>query len=195
MQEQKPCESCGKLVAPHESVNLGSIKNGYRHLCMACTNSEIAKHAGVAFKHPEYLPMTLTDIEGVEHTFHFNTRFLGDRVAISALEIKNGEHRGYESEVIGDDPEEDTLDLFRRLFDRMQRSLLRRHLGTDEYGLHIAEPNIIRARISYDQENPDNGPLLVIDGKEVPWDEFGRMLMTFEGFQFKMEIYDISEER
>ena len=37
-------------------------------------------------------------------------------------------------------------------------------------------------------------PLLVIDGREVSWEEFGRMLMTFEEWQFWMEIVDESEE-
>ena len=97
MQKRAPCEKCGKMVAPYESVSLGSIEEGYQHLCMVCTNAEIAEHAGVDFKHPEYLPMTLTDVEGIEHEFHFNTRLLGDRVAISALEIKNGEPHGYDS--------------------------------------------------------------------------------------------------
>ena len=195
MQKREPCENCGKIVAPQESVSLGSIEEGYQHLCMACTNAEIAEHAGVDFKHPEYLPMTLTDVEGIEHEFHFNTRLLGDRVAISALEIKNGEPHGYAFEVLSNNPQEDTLELFRRLFDRMQRALSQRHLNVDEYGLHITKPDIVRARIDYDLENPESGPLLLIDGKEVAWAEFGRMLMTFEGFQFKMEIYDISEER
>ena len=36
--------------------------------------------------------------------------------------------------------------------------------------------------------------MLVIDGREVSWDEFGKMLMTFEGFQFKLEIVDKSDD-
>jgi hypothetical protein len=36
--------------------------------------------------------------------------------------------------------------------------------------------------------------MLVIDGREVSWEEFGRMLMTFEGWQSRMEIRDRSEE-
>jgi len=195
MQKPKTCENCGKPVAPHASVSLGSNEEGYKYLCMGCANADIAERAGVDFKHPEYLPMTLTDFEGIEHEFHFNTRLLGDRVAINALEIKKGKPRGYEFSVIGDDPEKDTLELFDRLFDRMQRSLSKRHLEVDEYGLHIAREDIVRARIDCDLEDPDFGPLLVIDGKEVAWRDFGHMLMTYEGFQFKMEIYDISEER
>lgn len=195
MQKQEPCENCGKLVAPHESVNLGSIEKGYRRLCMACTNAAIAKHAGVDFKHPDYQPMTLTDCEGGEHEFHFNTHLLGDKVAIDALEIRNGEPRGYRFQVISDDPEEDTFESFRRLFDRIQRALTQKHLEKDKYGLHIGEHHTVRAIIDCDLEHPERRPLLVIDGKEIDWDEFGRMLMTYEGFQFKMEIYDISEER
>ena len=195
MQKREPCEKCGKMVAPYQSVSLGSAEGKYQYLCMACTNADIAEQAGVNFKHPEYQPMALPDIDGIEHEFHFNTRLLGDRVVISALEIKDGEHRGYEFEVLGYDPEEDTLELYRLLLDRMRRGLMQRHLKVDKYGLHIAKPDIVRARIDCDLDNPDNGPLLVIDGKEVAWDEFGRMLTTFEGFQFKMEIYDISEER
>jgi len=30
--------------------------------------------------------------------------------------------------------------------------------------------------------------------KEIRWDEFGRMLMTYEGFHFKLEIFDRSDE-
>lgn len=37
-------------------------------------------------------------------------------------------------------------------------------------------------------------PLLVIDGREVPWDDFGRMLMAFDGWQFKLEIVDRNDE-
>ena len=37
-------------------------------------------------------------------------------------------------------------------------------------------------------------PLLVIDGQEVSWEQFGRMLMRFEGWQFRLEIRDRSED-
>ena len=37
-------------------------------------------------------------------------------------------------------------------------------------------------------------PLLMIDGREISWEQFGRMLMSLEGWQFKLEIRDRSEE-
>ena len=53
---------------------------------------------------------------------------------------------------------------------------------------------VVRARIEWDEAEDGRVPLIVVDGKEIAWDEFGRMLMTFEGWQFKLEIRDKSEE-
>lgn len=36
--------------------------------------------------------------------------------------------------------------------------------------------------------------MLIIDGKDITWDEFGQMFMSYEGWQFKLEIRDKSEE-
>ncbi len=37
-------------------------------------------------------------------------------------------------------------------------------------------------------------PLLVVDGREISWREFGRMLTTYEGWNFKLDIFDSNEE-
>jgi hypothetical protein len=37
-------------------------------------------------------------------------------------------------------------------------------------------------------------PLLIIDGRDIFWDELGRMVAAFEGWQFKLEFRDLSEE-
>ena len=37
-------------------------------------------------------------------------------------------------------------------------------------------------------------PILVIDGREISWTEFGQMLMTFEGFQFTLKLADRSDD-
>ncbi len=35
---------------------------------------------------------------------------------------------------------------------------------------------------------------LIIDGKEITWEDFGQMLMTYEGCNFKLQIFDESDE-
>jgi hypothetical protein len=78
---------------------------------------------------------------------------------------------------------------------RIRRLLARQHLRTDPYvpGLHIAD-FMVRGRISWDDARDGRLPMLVIDGKEISWDQFGRMVMGFEGWQFRFEIKDRSEE-
>jgi hypothetical protein len=55
-----------------------------------------------------------------------------------------------------------------------------------------------KATISCDLERTEDygghPPLIVIDGKEIKWEDFGKMLMTYEGFNFKLEIVDKSDE-
>lgn len=198
-QSKKPCESCGKPAAGFESVNLGSIEKGYQHLCMACYNAATSEYCGVAFEHPDFQPICLADVDGVDHEFHFATRLLGDRVAIDAREVKDGEPTGgYEFQVVGFEPEGEIFDLFGKLLEKMRRALSRKHLEDRELGLGIADHHTVRARIDCDLDDEDGygdrRPLVVIDGKPISWDRFGQMLMTFEGWQFRMEIVDPCEE-
>lgn len=195
MKKNEKCEGCGKGVVPFESVNLGSMEDGYRLLCLACYNVAVAEHCGVEFEHVEFEPVRLADVDGEEHEFHFATRLLGDRVAIDARELKNGEPDGYRFQVIGFDPEGELFELFGRLFERMRRALSRKHLERRELGLGIADHHTVRARIDSDLDSgPDRSPLLVIDGRPITWDHFGHMLMSFEGWQLKLVLYDPSEE-
>lgn len=49
-------------------------------------------------------------------------------------------------------------------------------------------------RIGWDEAEDGLLPLLVIDEQEVSWEEFGGLLMSLEGWQFRLEIRDRSEE-
>lgn len=83
--------------------------------------------------------------------------------------------------------------LFGRLVERIRRALSIKQLVNGELGLQIAE-HIVRGQIEWDDDYDGSLPILVIDGKEVKWEEFGRMLMNFEGWQFRLNILDKSEE-
>jgi hypothetical protein len=95
-------------------------------------------------------------------------------------------------QIIGD-PEEDLLALFGRLVEKIRRALSIKHLKQGSLGLQVAD-QVVRGRIEWDQDEDGRAPLLVIDGREITWDHCGHMLMTFEGWQFKLEILDKSEE-
>lgn len=73
---------------------------------------------------------------------------------------------------------------------KSQRLLLaQQHMRTEERmrGLHIAD-FLARGRIFWDENEDGRLPMLVIDGREISWEEFGRMVRSFEGWQFKLPL-------
>ena len=80
------------------------------------------------------------------------------------------------------------------MIEKMRRALSTKHLTDSEHGLQIADHRVVRGRIEWHDAHNGRVPLLIIDGREVDWDELGRMLMSFEGWQFKLNLADTSEE-
>jgi hypothetical protein len=187
------CGACGTAVPSYDLVSYGSIDRGYRELCTRCFNAEVASVLGLErFEHVQLQPIVMTDCAGEKHEFHFRIRLLGDVMALEAFELKAGAPGGYQFEILGE-PDGEPLPLLGSLIERMRRSLSLRYLVRDEDGAHIAEQTVC-GRVERDASGDGRVPLLVIDGQDVSWDEFGRMLMSFEGWQFRVAIRDRSEE-
>ena len=186
-------EACGTATPAYDTVSYGSIEHGYRELCNQCLNAELAGALGLEqFENVRFDQIRMTDCAGEAHEFHFRTRLHGSMVSLDAFELKGGVPAGYQFQILGD-PEGDLLSLLGRLVERMRRTLSVKHLEQTDHGLRIADQTV-RARIAWDDSTDGHQPLLVIDGREVSWEEFGRMLMTFEGWQFRMEVGDRSDE-
>jgi len=187
------CEACGTAVPSYDAVSYGSIEQGYRELCTSCFNAEVASALGLEhFEQVRLEPIVMTDCAGERHEFHFQIRLLGDVMALEAFELKAGVPGGYQFEILGE-PDGEPLPLLGSLIERMRRSLSVRYLVRDEDGARIADQTVC-GRIEWDASGDGRVPLLVIDGRDVSWDEFGRMLMSFEGWQFRVAIRDRSEE-
>lgn len=187
-----PCEQCRIAVPNFEMTYFGSSDTGYRNLCSRCCNEEVARQAGVKFDHVAFQPVDMADARGNPHHFHFVLRHLGSMLWLESLEVKGRERIGYEFRVHGV-ADADPFQLMQRLLERMRRDLAIVYLAEGELGLGIAGTTV-RGQISCDPEAADRLPVLVIDGQEVSWDQFGRMLMTFEGWRFHLDIQDPSDE-
>ena len=135
----------------------------------------------------------MIDASGKAHVFQFRTHLFGSGVALEAFELRDGDPAGYQFKVIGD-PEGDLLALLGRLIEKMRRALAIKHVEDTALGLQVTDNLNVRGQIGCDLDEDDRVPLVVIDGREISWADFGRMLMTFEGWQFKLEIRDMSEE-
>ena len=188
------CEVCGTAVPAYDVVNYGSIEQGYRKLCNRCINAEVANALGLeGFENVRLHPVVMTDCAGERHEFHFRMRLLESMAALDAFELTDGVPGGYQFQILGK-PDDEPLSLLGRLIERMRRSLSVKHLVHGEHGAQIADEKVC-GQIEWDESADGRRvPLLVIDGQEVSWDELGRMLMTFEGWQFRLAISDRSEE-
>ena len=153
-----------------------------------------AETGDIDFCHVQFEALEMPDAAGTSHRFHFEVRLLGDKVSLQAFELVEGDPGGYEFQVLGD-AEADLFELMGQMVPRIRRLLARQHLKTDTHmpGLHIAD-FMVRGRITWDDNEDGRLPMLVIDGKEISWQQFGRMVMGFEGWQFRLEIKDRSEE-
>jgi hypothetical protein len=191
--QQIHCDGCGQITPSYDIVSYGSMERGYRELCSQCFNQEVAKLGGLdTFEHPRFEPVGLPDCTGKVHEFHFRTRLYGPRVALDAFELRGGHPSGYQFQIIGD-PEDDLLLLLGRLIEKIRRALSTKHLIDSDHGLQIAD-RVVRGKVEWDEAEDGRVPLLIIDGREITWEDFGRMLMSFEGWQFKLNIADKSEE-
>ncbi|AMK26503.1 hypothetical protein VVT58_22125 (plasmid) [Sphingobium sp. SJ10-10] len=186
------CDQCHSGVPAFEVTHFGSIETGYRDLCSRCYNEEVARLSGIRFTHVDFQPMELPDANGDKHRFHFILRLLGTMLTLEALEVRADEQEGYEFQVHGV-ADADPFALMTRLLERMRHDLAVVHLVEGELGLAISGTTV-RGRLTCDLESSDYMPLLIIDGREVNWEQFGRMLMSFEGWRIHLEIQDPSEE-
>ena len=145
-------------------------------------NTEVANLGGHdKFEHVEFEPLVLTDSVGSRHEFHFRTHLYGNTFALDAFELRDGSPAGYQFQVAAD-TEDDRLPLFGRLIEKIRRALAIKHVEEGESGLRIADHQIVRGRIDWDEASDGRAQLLV------------RMGMSFEGWQFKLEIREQSED-
>jgi hypothetical protein len=138
--------------------------------------------------------MTLVNKDGVSHVFHFRYRLFVTGVSLDAFELIDDSPGGHQFQVIGE-PEKDAFALLGRIVKKMREALSTRHLEEGTHGLMIADHGMVRGIIECDLDDPyRQQPLLVIDGQEISWTEFGQILTSYEGFRFKLKILDRDDE-
>ena len=187
------CEGCDEITPSYDIIHYGSMNSEHRQLCSQCFNAEILKLNGLSeFENIKLEPIGIVDCTGETHDFHFQTRLLGNIVSLEACELQEGSPFGYKFQLIGD-PEENLFVMLGRLIQKIRRTLSIKHITDGKFGLQIID-KAVRGRIEPDDAEDGRVPLVVVDGREISWNEFGEMLMSFEGWQFKLEILDPSDQ-
>lgn len=163
--------------------------------CWRCHNQHVADLHGVPFDHEDLPPLILRDGHGVRREIQFRVRLLGDMVAVDAFDVVDDTPGAYQLMEIGtweDDPRE----LRERLAQRISRLARARHIrrrGRSAY--ELTDEWVLRGRLTWDPEFGGYLPRVAVDGRELSWEELGRMLSSFEGFQIKIEVFGREEDR
>ena len=182
------CDHCGAKVPKYETVI--SPEDGKRR-CFNCFSKKMSQELGIDFEAVNFDPITLEDSYGEKHTFHFRSLLVPTGKAIEAFELKDGEPGGYMLSVL-DDFYCDIKGLQKKLVNRLQRAMEHKSLEKFHGNWTLVSPGVIRGRIEYGFG--EDSPIIIIDGKYFSWDEFGRMITSYEGWQFRLKIVDKTDE-
>lgn len=183
------CDRCGQEITGKTIVLSDEVIRGT--YCVNCHNQIVAEYIGLDFEQVSFEPFKIKDSYGKKHTFYFEIQLVPTGVAIEAYERLKNDEEGYKFGILGDF-DCDNRELHAELLQKIRRALSQKHLEKSGWDKSFYLADIVRGRIGYNSDS--DGPLIVIDGKSFSLDEFGRMLMTYEGFQFRLEFLDPTEE-
>jgi predicted ribosome-associated RNA-binding protein Tma20 len=182
------CEHCGSYDA---RVSLAMEEKSMK-LCLTCYNEIMSEELEVDVE-PLVDSFSLKDYEGVSHTFNVERRIVPTGIFIEAVE--NIEF-GYKFAVDGD-LYCNQQELLNKLIEKARKGIREKQVETNFFPSGQTYNSIITDQITglieYD-ETSDGTPLVIIDGKPFTWEEVGKMVMSYEGFQIKVKMYDPTDD-
>jgi len=182
------CEQCKTFEA---KIRLQTESNTM-YLCNDCYNELMAEELEVDL---EQLAKTFSvkDYEGVNRTFNVERSLQPNGLFLEATEnIESGYKFAVHGELSSNQQE-----LHKQLIEKTRKGTAKQNIKTSVLPSGHAHSSIVHYEltglIEYD-ETSSGTPLVIIDGKPFTWEEVGKMLMTYEGFQFKLKMYDATED-
>ncbi len=182
------CDACGLREA---KIHL-SIEDDQLSLCNDCYNEYMAGELEVELE--ELLEsFSLKDSEGVVRTFLVETRLYPIGIF---MEAKENIEFGYTFAVHGE-LEDDQQQLLNRLIEKTKKGIKEKFIESKVFlsgqPYEALTNDHFAGRIEYD-EFAEGLPLIIIDGRAYTWEEVGRLIKSYEGFQIKVKMYDQTDE-
>jgi len=185
------CADCGEADA---RTHLGD-----RQLCDRCVNASLSACTGWPAL-PDPPPVeTVRAADGRAVRFRYRlTWALSGVIGAEAEEADQPPGDGFRFVVYGEhdaDPEA----VLTRLRQVVEQEVGRAYLEPNEVGGQVSGSawtitgDEVAGRVDWSGDDSVREPSVVIDGRRVDWDEFGRMVAGFEGWTFRMQFDDSSE--
>lgn len=179
------CESAEVKVHIHsESVSV--------HLCMNCHNELMAEELEVHLE-PLIDSFSLKDFQGVSRQLVVERRLHPIGIWLEASEAIEF---GYKFAVHGE-LDCNQQELLNKLMAKARKGVATQHVESNVFPNGQPYNTIIHDQLTgviEVDETPYGTPLVIIDGKPFTWEEVGKMVMSYEGFQLKLKMYDITDD-
>lgn len=187
------CQWCGKDSKGYGMIVL-TIKEDEpsQSICEDCYNRYMADMLGVEDCKDFETESTFTDCDGVEHCFQIRKNINPTGICWEAMEFIEVDKLGYSFEV-HQDFEEDSNNALKRLYRKIEKGLSKKFIKREVFQGHeliSLKGNKVEGRIEWDDRYNADIPKLIIDGKEYSLEDFGRIMMSYEGWNFKLRIIE-----
>lgn len=190
------CKWCSKKTDEYGMVSLSMNENEQSILvCNKCYNEYMADILDIDDYDGFEREAIFKDSDNVEHNFHIIKRINPMGVLWEAIEFLDGDEIGYLFQVnqdFEDNPNGILKTLYKRIEDGLSRKFIKKEMlyGREYYSL---KDDRAEGRIEWDEMHEGHIPKFIIDGEEYSLDEIGKMMMSYEGWNFKLEIIEPTE--
>lgn len=192
MQKTGLCQICQKNEV---DIYVITPQGESMEVCWECNNELTARYLGITLEPFRNGIYDFTGIRGRKHKFMIHKIIHPVGIGYQAVEVTENNTPGFRVEVL-DELDCNQSDLFNKLEAKIKKTLFKRYLksvSSPNGSKHtVFKTDEVVGRLEYDDN--DKNHKVIIDGKPFSWDELGQMLNTYEGFQFKLKIYDITDD-
>jgi hypothetical protein len=192
------CGRCGTKVSANEIIIIerGSISPA-EHICYDCNNQAIAGRMHVNYIPLKNKTLAVTDGKGNERVFSLKQVIHNTGIGILAEEATESGLPGYRFSILGSFDEKQA-DILEKLTQKIKRNTSAQYISTRKFaGNSITTINgfKVAGRLETNTNENTNGlPVFYVDGKAYTWEELGNILKRFEGFQFKLDFMEMTED-
>lgn len=183
MRDDEFCRACG--VHPVRVV-LDDIP-----LCDRCSDRRLSEATGWPELPDPPAPAVFTGPDGRTHPMEFRLWRAPTGIVAEAQENSTPPMEGYHVDVMGGH-DADVDRLLRTLHDRVDAQISQLFLRPADHGpgWTLAGDEVAGRLVQLAGDAPY---AVVVDGRTLSWDELGRALGAFEGWQFRLSIDDTGE--
>lgn len=163
-------------------------------LCDRCADRRVAEITGWPKLGEPPAPFRLAGPDGVEHDLRYRLWRAPTGICAELEEVGVPPVEGFHFAVLGDH-EADIEELLARVRGAAEHEIAHQYLERSEIdgSWQVADMEV-SGRFVWNDEGHGEPYLVVIDGRTLPWEEFGRAFASFEGWQFHVEIGDRLED-